>query len=205
MMRRRGTRSRLKLTRTLLTETALVAVLTGCTVTAPTTRGTEPAIGEGTALVAPSAVERERLLRAEAERWSGTPHRLGGTDARGIDCSALVQSVYREAFGTDVPRTTERQVLIGEPVPQQALTTGDLVFFRPTKRTRHVGIYLSNGEFLHVSRSMGVAVSSLSDPYWSARYWTTRRVLPPAEQIEPTKAAISPLEPVPTPPRRNGW
>jgi len=174
-------------------------------VTVPTTRGPGPAADEEMPPRLPLVVERERLLRAEAERWAGTPHRLGGTDARGIDCSALVQSIYRQAFGTDVPRTTERQVLIGEAVPQQALTTGDLVFFRPSKRTRHVGIYLSNGEFLHVSRSMGVAVSSLSDPYWSARYWTTRRVLPPPGQIAPARAAVAPLERVPSPSRRSGW
>ncbi len=184
-----------------------MALLTGCTVTAPTVRPTAstPVEPDPTRAGLTAAADRERLLRMEAERWAGAPYRLGGTDARGIDCSALVQTIYLQAFGADLPRTTERQVLVGDAIPRAELVTGDLVFFRPTKRTRHVGIYLGNGEFLHVSRSMGVAVSSLSDAYWSARYWTTRRVLPPAEQITPVRAVAAPLEPVPSPARRNGW
>lgn len=205
MKRRTSTRSRYQRTRTLFAETVLVAVLTGCTVTAPATRGPEPSPAAGIRPEAPAPLERDRLLRAEADRWAGAPYRLGGTDARGIDCSALVQSIYRQAFDMDVPRTTERQVLIGEAVPRQELVTGDLVFFRPTRQTRHVGIYLGDGEFLHASRSIGVAVSSLADPYWSARYWTTRRVLPLEEQVAPARAAVAPLEPVPAPTRRSGW
>ena len=40
-----------------------------------------------------SLVDKKFLLEEQAQHWSGTPHRLGGTTRAGIDCSALVQSI----------------------------------------------------------------------------------------------------------------
>lgn len=121
----------------------------------------------------------ERALRAEVARWHGTPHRWGGTDQRGVDCSAFVMALYRDVFDVGVPRTTARQVQAGTGVRQHALRVGDLVAFRPTRKTRHVGVYLGGGEFAHASSSAGVTVSSLDEPYWQRVYWRARRLLPP--------------------------
>ncbi|SHL05180.1 C40 family peptidase [Rhodothermus profundi] len=121
---------------------------------------------------------RERLMAAVA-RWQGTPHRWGGLDHRGIDCSGLVLRVYQEAFGLTLPRTTEAQAQLGRPVPRQAWQAGDLVFFRFNRKERHVGIYLGDGRFVHASSSQGVTISTLNDPYWHRHYWMARRILPP--------------------------
>ncbi|MFB6247862.1 MAG: C40 family peptidase [Salinibacter sp.] len=127
-----------------------------------------------------TSAEAESRLRGAAKRWDGTPHQLGGTSRRGVDCSGLVQSVFANEFRVQVPRTTEQQVRAGRSVPRARLRPGDLVFFRPGWKKRHVGIYLSDGQFLHASASSGVTVSSLRRDYWTEHWWQARRLLPMA-------------------------
>ncbi|MCK2183691.1 NlpC/P60 family protein [Halomonas sp. YJPS3-2] len=124
----------------------------------------------------PPAQVRQALL-VEHQRWLGTPYRLGGTTRHGIDCSALVQRVFAEAFGLDLPRTTTQQVREGEAVPRDDLRPGDLVFFQPPGYYHHVGIYVGQGRFLHASTSRGVKISSLDNRYWRHYYWQARRPL----------------------------
>lgn len=148
----------------------------------------------------------ELRLRSEYDRWRGTPHVLGGTTSRGLDCSAFVQRVYADAFNMHLPRTTEDQVRIGRKVSARDLAPGDLVFFRPSK-TRHVGIYLSGGEFAHVSSSDGVTISQLDLPYWRNAYWTSRRVLTDRpEELSASRPDVPSREGVGTAPGgRAGW
>lgn len=120
------------------------------------------------------------VLEQQYETWAGTPYRLGGVDFSGVDCSALVQNIFTEAFDIELPRTTSQQVSVGEPVDKKSLEPLDLVFFK-TGRTRHVGIYLGEGEFLHASTSQGVIISTLNNPYWKRHYWTARRTVDPLQ------------------------
>ncbi|MBB3140281.1 C40 family peptidase [Halomonas organivorans] len=131
----------------------------------------------------PPAQVRQALL-SEHQRWLGTPYRLGGTTRRGIDCSALVQRVFSEAFGLSLPRTTSQQVREGEAVSRDALRPGDLVFFRPPGYYRHVGIYVGQGRFLHASTSRGVKLSSLDNRYWRRHYWQARRPLDVVHMVQ---------------------
>ena len=119
----------------------------------------------------------EAILRNELDSWMGVPYVLGGTTKRGIDCSALVQNVYAEAFDLLTARTTEKQLRSGKKISIKALQSGDLVFFQPTRNYRHVGIYLRDGDFAHASSSRGVMISNLSEPYWSRSFTTARRIL----------------------------
>lgn len=127
----------------------------------------------------PPALIRRALL-AQHRRWVGTPYRLGGESEHGIDCSALVQSVFNETFRLALPRTTRGQVRTGVSVDRDELRPGDLVFFRPPGLYRHVGIYVGDGHFLHASTSRGVMLSDLDDRYWQRHYWQARRALAPA-------------------------
>jgi len=114
-------------------------------------------------------------LHAEVAKWDGTPHRLGGTTRKGVDCSGFVQRLYQDLLGLQLPRTTTLQVLSGRPVEKSRLIPGDLVFFKPPYKQNHVGIYLGDSRFAHASTSQGVTVSNLSDTYWRQSYWTARR------------------------------
>nr|WP_300310826.1 NlpC/P60 family protein [Halomonas sp.] len=130
--------------------------------------------GESLAAVGDELVRS--TLMEEHEKWAGTPYRLGGTSFSGIDCSALVQNIFNEAFQVDLPRTTGSQIHTGVPIARAELSPGDLVFFRPPGN-RHVGIYVGDGRFLHASSSRGVMISKLSNSYWSRYYWQARRPL----------------------------
>lgn len=46
--------------------------------------------------------------------WKGVRYRLGGSTKRGIDCSAFVQTTFREQFGMDLPRSTSEQQDLGK-------------------------------------------------------------------------------------------
>jgi hypothetical protein len=115
-------------------------------------------------------------LTAEMRSWLGTPYRYGGDGRNGIDCSGLVRRVYA-AFGYRLPRGSYHQVRVGRPVSRRELRLGDLVFFaQPGRGVVHVGIYLSNGYFLHAAKEGGVQVSSLTDPKYRRLYYGARRV-----------------------------
>lgn len=117
------------------------------------------------------------LLRREFSHWQGTPYRLGGNSKKGVDCSALVQHIYRDSFNISLPRTTKTQVKKGALVYRDQLQVGDLVFFKTGRHTRHVGIYMGNNEFIHASTSKGVITSSLDNMYWKPKYWQAKRIL----------------------------
>ena len=119
----------------------------------------------------------EQQLRAEIRSWLGTPHRLGGMSQRGVDCSGLVVILYADLFDIHLPRTTRAQMRTGRLVGRNSLVAGDLVFFKPTLKYFHVGVYLGQGEFVHTSTSNGVMISRIDDGFWRHCYLTGRRVL----------------------------
>ncbi|MEQ8799241.1 MAG: NlpC/P60 family protein [Salinisphaeraceae bacterium] len=120
-----------------------------------------------------TAAVRETLY-AQLDDWRGTPYRLGGMTREGVDCSAFVLRVFRDAFGIRLPRTTELQAFVGQPVEDH--TAGDLVFFKTGWKQWHVGIYVEEYRFVHASTSQGVILSDLRNPYWAGHYWHTRRL-----------------------------
>jgi len=130
-------------------------------------------------VVAPAADSSDfinLLLHAQYQQWKGTPYAYGGMSKEGIDCSAFVYLTFRDRFGIKLPRDTFHQARTGKEIDQKHLKSGDLVFFQVDTNTRHVGIYLDQGRFMHVSFKNGVTVSSLDNRYWVKRYWKSIRV-----------------------------
>ncbi|WP_298752330.1 NlpC/P60 family protein [uncultured Arcobacter sp.] len=112
------------------------------------------------------------------KQWQGVGYKYGGENRDGIDCSYFVYDAFRKTLTKQIPRTTLYQSKTGQSIQKKDLTTGDLVFFITSKKgSRHVGIYLKDGDFMHVSTSRGVMISSLSNPYWRTHYWKARRIL----------------------------
>lgn len=185
----------------------LMIGLAGCGSTSPTRSPTAPSINPppspSTPSISPDVSEDiEQQLRVQERRWHGTPYRWGGASRDGVDCSGFVMTVYEDLFDLSLPRTTAEQVKIGQAVLPGAFQAGDLIFFRPSGRARHVGLYLGAGEFAHASTSEGVTISHLDERYWREAYWTTRRVLPTAETPAPTPSAVKKK---PSATRRVGW
>ena len=118
----------------------------------------------------------KQILNQQYKDWRYVQHRMGGTSKKGIDCSGLVYRTYRTQFGFDMPRSTEYQSEVGRSIQQGQLIAGDMVFFKTGIFTRHVGMYIDKGNFLHVSSSKGVMISNLEDPYWTSAYWKARRI-----------------------------
>lgn len=122
--------------------------------------------------VVPQAIKNFGLY-SFIDEWYGVRYRLGGTDKKGIDCSAFVQRLYEDVFGVNLVRTAFQQFHSCRMVfNMDSLKEGDLVFFHINRRKRisHVGIYLRNNYFVHASSSQGVMISNLNDDYW-ARYY----------------------------------
>ena len=115
----------------------------------------------------------------------GIDYRMGGTNPDvGLDCSGLVQVVFKEAIGMLLPRTAREQSQVGAVIGRQELKAGDLVFFNTMRRAfSHVGIYLGDNRFLHAPRSGAeVRIEDMRQSYWINRYNGARRLLAREEQ-----------------------
>jgi cell wall-associated NlpC family hydrolase len=102
----------------------------------------------------------------------------------GLDCSGLVRYVFKEAWGADLPRTSQEISQLGERVDTQNLQPGDLVFYNTLRRTfSHVGIYLGDNKFIHAPSAGGqVRIESMDVGYWKQRFNGARRLSEPEQK-----------------------
>lgn len=117
-----------------------------------------------------------RLYRA-ASGWLGVPYRPGGTTRQGVDCSGLMNNLYREVYGESLSRTTEGILKDNcRKVGKGSLREGDFVFFNTSRKKRkgvnHVGLFLKHGYFIHATTSKGVMVNHLKEDYYR-KAWKT--------------------------------
>ena len=135
------------------------------------------------ALAIPRASARCVLDRAQ--RYAGTPYLWGGRSTLGIDCSGLVLSAML-GCGLSPPRDADDQYAWDQgallPHDPALLAPGDLLFFGTRKpdgspKITHVGIYLSQGRFLHATthQSPVVQESQLADEHWTNAWVGARR------------------------------
>lgn len=111
-------------------------------------------------------------LYAAIDDWMDVPHRLGGMDKSGVDCSGFVSLIYENVYRKNLPRISRDMAEIVKRKYDDDLQEGDLVFFSfGGKAVDHVGIYLHNGKFVHVSTKSGVVISNLKDT-WYYKYFT---------------------------------
>lgn len=113
---------------------------------------------------------------AAAKKYLGVPYVFGGEDSSGMDCSGLVQRVYKD-LGIDVPRLVSGQMTIGTEVGSLAeAKPGDLIV---TGGGDHILIYAGDNKVIHAPYE-GRTVS-LVDAYMDDSDITTiRRVIPDA-------------------------
>jgi hypothetical protein len=137
------------------------------------------------------------------KRYLGTPYELGGTGSDGIDCSGFSRLIYKNVYGVDLPHNAAAQSKcppsLLRKVPLENLKAGDLIFFSSSSRSKrnitHVGLYLSDGEFIHASRGKkSVIISSLNEGNWKSKIVSTKRLsrLDPWDEWQSThSSAIS--------------
>lgn len=124
-------------------------------------------------------IQADSDLYSAAQGWLHTPYRYGGTNRKGIDCSALTRNIYRKVYGIELPRTVDGQIDLGQFVRLSGLNPGDLLFFRNSRGgpVDHVGIYLGDQQFVHASVQRGVIISEISDQYYQSNFVTARRIV----------------------------
>ena len=127
----------------------------------------------GTAGLNIAGVDSEGLVCS-----TGGPAEVWQTIVAGLDCSAFIALLYKDAGGGDLPRTAREISEVGAHIDAGALQPGDLVFFRNTQGgIAHVGIYVGGENFVHASRKHGVIYQSrLNEPYWKSRFKGARRL-----------------------------
>lgn len=111
-----------------------------------------------------------RLYTAAAE-WLGTPYRYGGMARKGVDCSGLINQIYKQVYHKSLERSSSNMATKNcRKIMKNDLKSGDLVFFNTSQKRRkginHVGLFLKNGYFIHASTSKGVIISNLKEEYY---------------------------------------
>lgn len=116
-------------------------------------------------------LRNEKLYRF-IDTWMGVPHRTGGMDKNGIDCSGFTSILQKEIYDQPLPRVASQMAVQVKRKYEEDLQEGDLVFFDfEGKKFSHVGVYLQNNKFVHASTSKGIIISDLKDP-WYYKYFS---------------------------------
>lgn len=121
---------------------------------------------------------KDAALYEYIDAWWGVPHKIGGNDKSGVDCSGFIVRLYDEVYGKSVPRTTEDLFLAARAIDTAKMITGDLVFitFQGRKKVSHVGVYLQDGKFVHASTSKGVRIDFMRDNYYKKQQFSGGRI-----------------------------
>ena len=140
---------------------ALDGVLAGgasATSDLPETGSLSDLVGTGT-----QSSDAGAAVVSRAQSYLGVPYVWGGTDpAKGLDCSGLVQRVYRD-LGIELPRVSRDQATVGTAVAglDQA-QPGDLLAFGSP--VHHIAIYVGDGKMIEAPRpGLDVRVADVSD------------------------------------------
>jgi cell wall-associated NlpC family hydrolase len=121
--------------------------------------------------VSKSEIQNEELYRF-IDNWIGVPHRIGGMDKNGVDCSGFTTILEKEVYNLALPRVARQMAEGIKRKYEEDLQEGDLVFFDfDGQKYSHVGVYLHNNKFVHASTSKGVIISDLKD-LWYYKYFS---------------------------------
>ncbi|GAA1957705.1 hypothetical protein GCM10009798_16420 [Nocardioides panacihumi] len=151
----------------------------------------------GTDLGTAAPTTSQKAVVDEAKKYLGLPYVWGGTSiSSGVDCSGLVQSVYK-SLGYDLPRLSADQARSGRPIAGMAdAQPGDLIAWNNSSRNNgadHIAIYVGNGKMIEAPHT-GAQVRLVDVPS-TPDY--IRRILPDsangsaARSVAPTSSDLA--------------
>ena len=100
----------------------------------------------------------------KAYEMLGNQYTFGGQDREtGYDCSSLIQTIYKEAEGVALGRTTKEQIKQGIALERDQVQPGDLIFYgdpetMDEESVKHVGIYVGGNYTIH-AEGTGIGVT----------------------------------------------
>jgi len=94
---------------------------------------------------------RANSLWNTSKDYLTTPYLWGGKSSFGIDCSGLIQVVFR-LHDVELPRDVSQQVKLGQEIGYDDKKEGDLAFFyNANNKVTHVGIIGPKSTVIHAS------------------------------------------------------
>lgn len=99
---------------------------------------------------------RVDTLLETAQLLLGAPYQWGGRSPMGVDCSGLMQLLFR-MIQVKLPRDAYQQAEEGKLVPIDEMQVGDLAFFKGTNgKIGHVGLVWDTDKILHASGAVRI-------------------------------------------------
>ena len=132
----------------------------------------------------PKTITITQKLEKYAKAKLGQKYVWGATGPNRFDCSGFTKYVFHSTAGIKIPRVSRDQAKVGKYIKNlKDLRRGDMVFFDTEKkftgRVNHVGIYLSNGNFIHASsaRKKVIITNFRKKPFYKRRFLWGRRII----------------------------
>ena len=132
----------------------------------------------------PKSISIDQKLEKYAKAKLGQKYVWGATGPNQFDCSGFTRYIFRSTAGIQIPRVSRDQSRVGQYIKNiKDLRRGDMVFFDTEKKFKgkvnHVGIYLSNGNFIHASsaRKKVIITNFRKKPFYKRRFLWGRRVI----------------------------
>ncbi|WP_405379562.1 C40 family peptidase [Phascolarctobacterium sp.] len=117
----------------------------------------------------------------------GVPFKNGGRSMEGMDCYGIAMEVFRhegkeigeywsDAYDVDrINRIYRREIKKwrkvdyknGEEIPVPALI--GIRFNSPPGIVNHTGVYIGDGQFIHIRERIGVCVDRIDSPVWRSK------------------------------------